>query len=169
MLLPEATRPAVVAPQAFDTLAFLAGAGAAAEGVRVISRLVPAEQLGSSARSFAQAYADLHGEPPPVAVYAADAAAPRSGRRRAGGSSRTTMAARWRPCRRTTDCSGAGPRRRPEASLRGGSRCSCLRRRLPRRARRLARGSVAVVRGSEVDSPRRAATLACAVSRCGDV
>ena len=33
----------------------------AAEGVRVISRFVPAEQLGGSARSFAQAYADLHG------------------------------------------------------------------------------------------------------------
>jgi ABC-type branched-subunit amino acid transport system substrate-binding protein len=73
-LLPEATRPAVVAPQAFDTLAFLGEAGAAAEGVRVIARFVPAEQLGGSARSFAQAYADLHGQPPPVAAYAADAA-----------------------------------------------------------------------------------------------
>jgi ABC-type branched-subunit amino acid transport system substrate-binding protein len=73
-LLPEASRPAIVAPQSFDTLAFLDSAGTAAEGVRVISRLVPAEQLGDSARSFAGAYADLHGQPPPVAVYAADAA-----------------------------------------------------------------------------------------------
>jgi branched-chain amino acid transport system substrate-binding protein len=73
-LLPQPARPAVVAPQSFDTLAFLAQAGAAAEGVRVISRLVPAEQLGGSARSFAGAYADLHGEPPPVATYAAEAA-----------------------------------------------------------------------------------------------
>ena len=72
--LPKAVRPAVVAPQAFDTLAFLDDAGAAAEGVRVISRLVPAEQLGGNARSFAGAYADLHGQPPPVAIYAADAA-----------------------------------------------------------------------------------------------
>jgi branched-chain amino acid transport system substrate-binding protein len=72
-LLPKSVRPAVVAPQAFDTLAFLHDAGAAAEGVRVISRLVPAEELGGSARSFAGAYADLHGQPPPVAVYAADA------------------------------------------------------------------------------------------------
>jgi len=30
--------------------------------------------LGGSARSFADAYADLHGQPPPVAIYAADAA-----------------------------------------------------------------------------------------------
>ena len=66
--------PAVVAPQAFDTLAFLDEAGAAADGVRVISRFVPAEQLGGDARSFAGAYADLHGQPPPVAIYAADAA-----------------------------------------------------------------------------------------------
>ena len=73
-LLPKAVRPAVVAPQSFDTLAFLGSAGPAGEGVRVISRFVPAEQLGGSARSFAQAYADLHGEPPPVAAYAADAA-----------------------------------------------------------------------------------------------
>lgn len=92
MLLPEATRPAVVAPQAFDTLAFLTGAGAAAEGVRVISRLVPAEQLGSNARSFARVYADLHGEPPPVAVYAADAADAALRAAATGGSSRTTMA-----------------------------------------------------------------------------
>jgi hypothetical protein len=35
---------------------------------------VPAEQLGGRARSFAQAYADLHGEPPAVATYAAAAA-----------------------------------------------------------------------------------------------
>ncbi|HEY3613636.1 MAG TPA: hypothetical protein VGK92_08025, partial [Gaiellales bacterium] len=73
-LLPEAARPALVAPQSFDTLAFLDEAGTAAEGLRVISRLVPAEQLGDSARSFAGAYADLHGEPPPIAAYAADAA-----------------------------------------------------------------------------------------------
>ncbi len=39
--LPDALRPAVVVPQAFETLAFLAEAGAAAEGVRVISRFVP--------------------------------------------------------------------------------------------------------------------------------
>jgi branched-chain amino acid transport system substrate-binding protein len=73
-LLPNALRPAVVAPQAFNTLGFLDEAGSAAEGVRVISRFVPAEQLGGSARSFAGAYADLHGQPPPVAVYSADAA-----------------------------------------------------------------------------------------------
>ena len=72
--LPDAVRPAVVAPETFDTLGFIDGAGAAADGVRVISRLVPAEQLGGSARSFASAYADLHGQPPPVAAYAADAA-----------------------------------------------------------------------------------------------
>jgi hypothetical protein len=42
--------------------------------VRVISRFVPAEQLGGSASDFATAYADLHGQPPPVATYAADAA-----------------------------------------------------------------------------------------------
>jgi ABC-type branched-subunit amino acid transport system substrate-binding protein len=72
--LPKAVRPAVVAPQAFDTLAFLDGAGVAAEGVHVLSRLVPAEQLGGDARTFAGAYADLHGQPPPVAIYAADAA-----------------------------------------------------------------------------------------------
>jgi branched-chain amino acid transport system substrate-binding protein len=73
-LLPEAVRPTVIAPETFDTLAFLDGAGAAAEGVRVISRLVPAEQLGGGARSFASAYADAHGQPPPVAAYAAEAA-----------------------------------------------------------------------------------------------
>ena len=72
--LPEAVRPAVVAPETFDTLGFIDGARAAAEGVHVLSRLVPAEQLGGSARSFASAYADLHGQPPPVATYAADAA-----------------------------------------------------------------------------------------------
>jgi ABC-type branched-subunit amino acid transport system substrate-binding protein len=72
--LPKAQRPAVVAPQAFDTLAFLDEARGAAEGVRVLSRLVPAEQLGGEARDFAGAYADLHGQPPPVAIYAADAA-----------------------------------------------------------------------------------------------
>ncbi len=72
--LPDAARPTVVAPQAFDTLAFLDEAGAAADGVRVISRLVSAEQLGGDARSFAGAYADLHGQPPPVSVYAAEAA-----------------------------------------------------------------------------------------------
>jgi ABC-type branched-subunit amino acid transport system substrate-binding protein len=73
-LLPAAVRPAVVAPQSFDTLAFLDGAGAAAEGVRVLSRFVPAEQLGDRARAFAADYADEHGQPPPVAAYAADAA-----------------------------------------------------------------------------------------------
>jgi branched-chain amino acid transport system substrate-binding protein len=72
--LPDAVRPAVVAPETFDTLGFVDGVGAAADGVRVISRLVPAEQLGGSAGSFASAYADLHGQPPPVAAYAADAA-----------------------------------------------------------------------------------------------
>jgi branched-chain amino acid transport system substrate-binding protein len=72
--LPKAKRPAVVAPQAFGTLAFLDEAGAAAEGVRVLSGLVSAEQLGGDARDFAGAYADLHGQPPPVAMYAADAA-----------------------------------------------------------------------------------------------
>jgi ABC-type branched-subunit amino acid transport system substrate-binding protein len=73
-LLPKPSRPSVIAPETFDTLAFIGGAGAAAEGVRVISRLVPAEQLGGSARSFASAYLELHGQPPPVAAYAADAA-----------------------------------------------------------------------------------------------
>ena len=72
--LPDGARPAVVAPETFDTLGFIDGASAAAEGVRVLSRLVPAEQLGGGARSFASAYADLHGQPPPVATYAADAA-----------------------------------------------------------------------------------------------
>jgi ABC-type branched-subunit amino acid transport system substrate-binding protein len=73
-LLPEAARPSVVAPETFNTLGFVDGAGAAAEGVRVISRLVPAEQLGGSASDFATAYADLHGQPSPVATYAAEAA-----------------------------------------------------------------------------------------------
>jgi branched-chain amino acid transport system substrate-binding protein len=73
-LLPAPSRPSVVAPESFDTLAFIDAAGVAAEGVRVISRLVPADQLGGSARSFASAYADLHGQPPPVATYAAAAA-----------------------------------------------------------------------------------------------
>jgi branched-chain amino acid transport system substrate-binding protein len=72
--MPDALRPAVIAPQSFDTLAFLAQAGADADGVHVISRLVSAEQLGGDARSFAGAYAELHGQPPPVAVYAGDAA-----------------------------------------------------------------------------------------------
>ena len=72
--VPKAQRPSVVAPQAFGTLAFLDDAGAAAEGLRVLSRFVPAEQLGGDARDFAGAYADLHGQPPPVALYAADAA-----------------------------------------------------------------------------------------------
>jgi branched-chain amino acid transport system substrate-binding protein len=91
-LLPEATRPAVVAPQDFDTLAFLGQAGAAAEGVRVISRLVPAEQLGGSARSFARAYADLHGQPPPVAAYAADAAGAALEAASTAGGSRAAVA-----------------------------------------------------------------------------
>lgn len=73
-LLPKMQRPAVVAPQSFGTLRFLDAAGPAAEGVRVLSRLVPAEQLGGGARSFAGAYAELHGQPPPVAAYAAEAA-----------------------------------------------------------------------------------------------
>jgi ABC-type branched-subunit amino acid transport system substrate-binding protein len=72
--MPVAIRPSLVASQSFETLTFLDSAGIAAQGMRVISRLVPAEQLGGSARSFAGAYAELHGEPPPVAVYAADAA-----------------------------------------------------------------------------------------------
>jgi ABC-type branched-subunit amino acid transport system substrate-binding protein len=91
-LLPAAVRPTVVAPQVFDTLAFLDGSGAAAEGVRVISRLVPAEELGGSARSFAGAYADLHGQPPPVAVYAADAAQAVLEAARGGAASRAAMA-----------------------------------------------------------------------------
>ena len=90
--LPQATRPAVIAPQSFDTLAFLAEAGPAAEGVRVISRLVPAEQLGGSARSFASAYADLHGQPPPVAAYAADAAQTVLTAAAVAGASRAKMA-----------------------------------------------------------------------------
>jgi branched-chain amino acid transport system substrate-binding protein len=91
-LLPEALRPAVVAPEAFDTLGFLDDAGPAATGVRVISRLVPAEQLGGSARSFARAYADLHGQPPPVAAYAADAAGAVLDAATGGAVSRAAMA-----------------------------------------------------------------------------
>jgi hypothetical protein len=90
--VPQATRPSVVAPQSFDTLAFLGSAGAAAEGLRVISRLVPAEQLGDRARSFAGAYADLHGQPPPVAVYAADAAQTVLDAAATSGASRAAMA-----------------------------------------------------------------------------
>ncbi len=90
--LPEARRPAVVAPQAFNTLAFLEGAGAAAEGVHVISRLVPAEQLGEAARSFAGAYADLHGQPPPVAIYAAEAARAVLDAAKAGAATRAALA-----------------------------------------------------------------------------
>ena len=102
-----------------------AGAGPAAEGVRVISRLVPAEQLGGSARSFASAYADLHGA----------AAAGRGLRRRRradavldrrGGRGRLARhdggRARGR-CPRTTRCSAAGPRRRTAASRRAGWPC----------------------------------------------
>jgi ABC-type branched-subunit amino acid transport system substrate-binding protein len=92
-LLPDAVRPTVVAPESFDTLAFIDGAGAAAQGVRVISRLVPAEQLGGSARSFASAYADLHGQPPPVAAYAADAAEAVLAAVGSGGGSRAQVAA----------------------------------------------------------------------------
>jgi hypothetical protein len=90
-LLPPATRPSVVAPESFDTLAFLDAAGPAAEGVRVIARLVPAEQLGGAARSFASAYSDLHGEPPPVAAYAADAAQTVLNAAAVAGLSRATM------------------------------------------------------------------------------
>ncbi len=90
-LVPAASRPAVVGPQSFDTLAFLDSAGTAAEGMRVISRLVPAEQLGGRARSFAGAYADLHGEPPPVAVYAADAAQTVLEAAAASGATRAAM------------------------------------------------------------------------------
>ena len=92
-LLPEAERPAIVAPQAFDTLAFLGAAGTAAEGLRVISRLVPAEQLGDDARGFAGAYADLHGEPPPVAIYAAVAARTVLDAAASGGRTRAAVAA----------------------------------------------------------------------------
>jgi ABC-type branched-subunit amino acid transport system substrate-binding protein len=91
--LPDPVRPAVVAPETFDTLGFVDGAGAAADGVRVISRLVPAEQLGGSARSFANAYADLHGQPPPVAAYAADAAESVLSAAAAGDASRAQVAA----------------------------------------------------------------------------
>jgi branched-chain amino acid transport system substrate-binding protein len=91
--LPDAVRPAVVAPETFDTLGFVDGAGAAADGVRVISRLVPAEQLGGAARSFASAYADLHGQPPPVAAYAAEAAESVLSAAAAGDASRAQIAA----------------------------------------------------------------------------
>ena len=91
-LLPKAERPAVVAPQAFNTLAFLDGAGATAQGVRVISRFVPAEELGGKARSFAGAYADLHGQPPAVAVYAAEAARAVLEATVTAGGSRTALA-----------------------------------------------------------------------------
>jgi hypothetical protein len=90
--VPQATRPSVVAPEAFDTLAFLGSAGAAAEGLRVISRFVPAEQLGDRARGFAGAYADLHGQPPPVALYAADAAQTVLDAAATSGASRASMA-----------------------------------------------------------------------------
>jgi ABC-type branched-subunit amino acid transport system substrate-binding protein len=90
--LPDDVRPAVVAPETFDTLGFLEGASAAAEGVRVLSRLVPAEQLGGAARSFASAYADLHGQPPPVATYAADAAEAVFTAIGSGGGSRARVA-----------------------------------------------------------------------------
>jgi hypothetical protein len=73
-LEPEVLRPDVVAPQSFHSLAFLDAAGPAAEGVHVLSRLVPAEELGGGATGFAEAYAALHGQPPRVAVYAAAAA-----------------------------------------------------------------------------------------------
>ena len=111
--------------EAFGTLAFLDDAGAAADGVRVLSRFVPAEQLGGDARDFAGAYADLHGQPPPVALYAADAAARRprgggghDGSRAAVASGAARPAAPRRPARH------AGPRPRPAASRRGGWRCS---------------------------------------------
>jgi branched-chain amino acid transport system substrate-binding protein len=90
--VPDASRPAVVAPETFDTLGFIDAAGAAADGVRVISRLVPAEQLGGSARSFASAYADLHGQPPAVAAYAADAAEAVLSAAGAGDASRAQVA-----------------------------------------------------------------------------
>lgn len=73
-LEPEALRPDVVVPQSFHSLAFLDEAGPAAEGVHVLSRLVPVEELGGGATDFAEAYAELHGQPQPVAVYAAAAA-----------------------------------------------------------------------------------------------
>ena len=91
-LLAEPIRPSVVAPETFDTLALIDGAGAAAEGVRVISRLVPAEQLGGSARSFASTYADIHGQPPPVAAYAADAAEAVLAAAASGNGSRSQVA-----------------------------------------------------------------------------
>ncbi len=91
--MPDALRPTAIAPQSFDTLAFLAQAGADADGVRVISRLVSAEQLGGDARSFAGAYAELHGQPPPVAVYAGDAARAVLEAAATAGASRRAMAA----------------------------------------------------------------------------
>jgi ABC-type branched-subunit amino acid transport system substrate-binding protein len=87
------TSPAVVAPETFDTLGFIDAAGGAADGMRVISRLVPAEQLGGAARSFAGAYADLHGQPPPVAAYAADAASAVLTAAAGGDASRAEVAA----------------------------------------------------------------------------
>ena len=117
--------PSVVAPQAFDTLAFLDEAGAAAEGVRVLSRFVPAEQLGGDARDFAGAYADLHGQPPPVAIYAADAA--RAVLEAVGGA-RPPRVLRWpaalralpRP-RRPARALGSDPVGRHHAAAAGGA------------------------------------------------
>ena len=128
--MPEALRPTVIAPQSFDTLAFLTAAGAAADGVRVISRLVSAEQLGGDARSFAGAYADLHGEPPPIAVYAGDAAqavvlaaATAGGTRRAMAAALATLPAhdgllgRWA----ATPGGGVTPRRLAVLTVAGGA------------------------------------------------
>ena len=85
----------------------------------------PPSSSAASARIFASAYADLHGQPPPVAIYAADAAERRARRR----SARPRLArARWpRRCARcppTTRCSAAGPRPRTAASHRDVWPCS---------------------------------------------
>ena len=83
----------------------------------MISRFVPAEQLGGSARSFATAYADLHGQPPPVAVYAADAA--EAVLAAAGSGNGVALAGRdgaRARCPPTTRCSAAG-RRRPTGGI----------------------------------------------------
>ena len=85
----------------------------------MISRFVPAEQLGGSARSFATAYADLHGQPPPVAAYAADAAEAVLAAVGSGDGSRAQVAAAL---------AGAARPRRAARPLGGDARRAASRR-----------------------------------------
>ena len=122
-LLPKAQRPSVVAPQAFGTLAFLDDAGAAADGVRVLSRFVPPS---SSAATRATSRA-----PTPTSTGSRPRGALR-GRRRArrprGGGGHDRLArggghGAARPAAHEA-CWDAGQRPRRAASRRGGWRCS---------------------------------------------